>query len=323
MDALTIELMKTTRSTSLSTELVDLAAHYAQASKAGSTVTTYGYAWRSFVKWCRARGQVALPADPTTIVSYLADEARRLTVATLELRLVAIGEAHRLAGVPPPTKDPRVVAVMRGVRRSHGRPQTKKAPLSVLDLRSVLATLHDDAQGRRDAALLLLTFGAALRRSEVVALDVGDVEFQSEGMIVSIRRSKTDQQGQGHRVGVGYGSSPDTCPVVSVRRWITAAGIKDGPLFRAVDRHGHVRAGRLRPRAVARIVKRLGGRIGLDVQTLAGHSLRAGFATSAARAGLSEREIARTTRHRSMVVLRGYIHEGEMFTAESTKRIGL
>ncbi|MBX3125544.1 MAG: site-specific integrase [Polyangiaceae bacterium] len=323
MTTLALEPILGHEGTSLSTELVDRAADYARVSKATSTVVTYGYAWRGFVRWCRTRGVAALPADPTTVATYLADEAGRLKVATLELRIVSIAEAHRLAGLDSPTKDPRVVAVLKGVRRTHGKARTKKKPLSVLDLKSVLSTLGDDLQGRRDAAMLLLTYGAALRRSEVVGLDVGDIEFHPDGLIVNVRRSKTDQEGTGHRVGVGYGSSPETCPVVALRKWLAATGLTNGPLFRAIDRHGKIRRGRLRPRAVARIIQNLGDRVGLDPKKLGGHSLRAGFATAAARAGLSEREIARTTRHKSMAVLRGYIHEGEMFAAESTRRIGL
>jgi integrase len=185
---------------------------------------------------------------------------------------------------------------------------------------SIVETLDTSTvAGLRDKALLLLGFSAALRRSEIVNLDVEDLSFRSDGFLLRIRRGKTDQEGRGRTIGVAHGRN-GTCPVVAVRRWLMAAGIESGPLFRAVDRHDHIRQGRLCGRTVCRIVKRHVPQAGLDPARFGGHSLRSGFATSAAAAGVEEREIAEVTGHRSLVVLRGYIRSGKLFDVE---RIGL
>lgn len=318
-----IPLPTTQGGLALHPELAEAAASYIKASKSPATMRAYRSAWRSFSSWCRQHGTAPMPASPITLIGYLSDRAQDLKVSSIEQHLAAIGEAHRVIGHVSPTTHPQVKMVMKGIRNTHGEPATRKSPMVVADLKAILGTLAATASGHRDAAMLLLGFGAALRRSEVVGLDVEDLTFMDEGLVILIRRSKTDQEGHGHRVAVGYGTNPTTCPVTATRRWLATANIKTGPVFRQVDRHGHVREARLRPRAVARIVKRLGAEVGLDPDRLGGHSLRAGFATSAARVGIAERDIARTTRHRSIKTLRTYVREGEMFTVDATQRLGL
>jgi integrase len=180
-------------------------------------------------------------------------------------------------------------------------------------IRKMLDVLPDSSLGCRDGALLLLGFSGGFRRSEIVGLDVADIEFTSDGLVIHQRRSKTDQEGEGRKVGIPFGSTPMTCPVRSLRAWLDAASITQGPVFRGVGRWGHVDDGRLDDRAVARVVQKYAKLIGLDPTKFAGHSLRAGLATSAARAGRSERSIMNQTGHRSVTMVRKYIREGSLF----------
>ncbi len=170
--------------------------------------------------------------------------------------------------------------------------------------------------GARDRALILLGFAGAFRRSELVGLDVEDCAFGKDGLTVTLRRSKTDQDGAGRKIGIPYGSNPETCPVRTIQAWIEQAGTIGRRLFRSINRHGQVQAGRLSGIDVARVVKKLAERAGLDPAKYAGHSLRAGHATSAAIAGASERSIMNQTGHRSVQMVRRYIRDGSLFPGE-------
>ena len=180
--------------------------------------------------------------------------------------------------------------------------------------------LPDDLRGSRDRALLLVGFAGGMRRSEIIGLDMEDVAIEPEGLAVTIRRSKTDQEGQGRLIGIVRGArGPLTDPVAAIEDWRAAAGIESGPLFREVDRAGRVGAGRLSDRAVARIVKRSAARVGIDPERVSGHSLRAGLATSAAAAGAPERVIMSTTGHRSVTMVRRYIRQGSKYVESASR----
>jgi integrase len=177
--------------------------------------------------------------------------------------------------------------------------------------------------GTRDRALVLLGFAGAFRRSELVGLDVEDCVFGKDGLTVTLRRSKTDQDGAGRKIGIPYGSNPETCPVRTIQAWMELAGISSGPLLRSINRHGKLGPGHLSGIDVARVVKRLAERAGLDAVKFAGHSLRAGHATSAAIAGASERSIMNQTGHRSVQMVRRYIRDGSLFRENSAGKLGL
>lgn len=312
-----------TVTTQITADLHPRLAAYVLNSKAPNTVRAYKAGWAAFTVWCRGRRLDALPACPTTVALFVADQADQFRVSTLQLRLAAIGQAHEAAGCSNPTKTVEVRTTMKGIRRHHGVRPTKKQALLVGDVIAICARLDDDLRGHRDRALLLLGFAGGFRRSELVAVNVADIAFTHDGMVVKIDRSKTDQEGAGRSVGIGHGTDDKTCPVTAVRRWMGSSGIETGPLFRAIDRHGHLRDGRLSKKSVARIIKRLGQQVGLDPKVLGAHSLRSGLATSAAAAGIAERDIARQTGHRSLLVLRGYIHDGTMFDNDVVRRLGL
>jgi site-specific recombinase XerD len=304
-------------------EVADQARGYAAASRSEATRRAYRADWDHFATWCDGRGLSSLPADPTTVALYVTYMADTYKPSTISRRLVSIAQAHKAAGHPSPTTDERVRLVNAGIRRVHGVATRQVRPVVTEDLRRMVDTCGLDPAGVRDRALLLLGFAAALRRSELVALDTGDVEETHDGLVVTVRRSKTDQEGAGRKIGVPFGSNPSTCPVRAWRAWVGEAEVTEGPLFRGIDRHGNIAASRLSDRAVALIVKRRAEAAGIDPATVSGHSLRAGLATSAAAAGVSERAIAATTGHKSMAVLRGYIRDGSLFTENAAAAVGL
>jgi site-specific recombinase XerD len=288
------------------------AVDLAKAEKALSTRKAYGTDFRIFKAWCDGKGVGSLPASPETVAAFLAAEAGAgVKPSTLSRRVAAIRYAHKLAGVETPTDAEGVKATMRGIRRTFGGARNKKAPAVAAKIRSMVATAPEGLAGLRDRALLLLGFAGAFRRSELVALDVADTEENETGMLVTIRGSKTDQERQGVTIAIARGDI--ACPVKALRAWLDAAGIEAGPLFRPIDKAGTVAASRLTCRSVANIVKAYAARAGFDANTFSGHSLRAGFLTSAAAKGASIFKMMDVSRHKSVDTLRGYVRDAELF----------
>lgn len=211
---------------------------------------------------------------------------------------------------------------MAGIRRKFGVAQQGKKAAVTEDILAMLQTLSGDLRGVRDRALLLIGFGGAFRRSELVALDVEDVEITDDGLVINLRRSKTDQGGKGRLLGIPFGSKADSCAVTAFRDWLHAAGISSGALFRGVSTQGKLLA-RLSDKGVARAVKRAAEKAGLDTERYSGHSLRAGLATSAAAGGAYDRDIMRQTGHKRVETLHRYIRKEELFQDNVVKRTGL
>jgi site-specific recombinase XerD len=302
------------------------ARDYIKEARAANTRRAYRADWADFTAWCKSHGQIALPATPETVALYLTDLAARCKTSTLQRRLTAIAQAHQAAGHSPhesPTKHATVRAVWAGIRRAHGTAQEGKSPAVTADVRAMVATLSETFLGIRDRALLLLGFAGAFRRSELVGLDVRDLEFSRAGLVVTLRRSKTDQEGEGRKVGVPYGSHPETCPVRAVQDWLDVSNLKEGPLFRSINRHEQIQPRRLSDKAVALVVKRTAKAAGLNPARYAGHSLRAGLATAAAMAGASERTIMAQTGHKSERMVRKYIRDGQLFRDNAAALVGL
>ncbi|WP_276620586.1 site-specific integrase [Syntrophomonas wolfei] len=299
------------------------ATEYMSAAKSVNTLTAYRKDWQDFEQFCVLAGLNSLPAAADTVVSYLTVLADTHKVSTLERRIASISQAHQAADLNSPTSDMKVRILMQGIRREKGTAQDCKAPAVTSDIKAMVSTLPDSLLGIRDRALLLVGFAGGFRRSELVALDVEDLEFKREGLVINLRRSKTDQEGQGRKVAIPYGSNCDTCPVRSLQLWLEASGISSGPVFRSVNRHGNLQANRLSDKAVALVVKRTAEAAGLDSSKYSGHSLRAGMATSAAAAGVSERAIMNQTGHRSQSMVRRYIREGNLFNDNAAARLGL
>jgi site-specific recombinase XerD len=264
-----------------------------------------------FKAWCEARGVAALPAAPETVAAYLAAHASTSKASTLGRRVAAIRYAHKLASLTLPTDAEGVKATMRGIRRTFGSSRVRKAPAIAGKMLGMVATAPDKLAGLRDRALLLIGFGGALRRSELVALDVADIQETETGLLVTIHGSKTDQERAGATIAIARGDI--ACPAKALQEWLAAAGIEAGPIFRPVDKAGSVRASRLTCRSVATIVKAYAGRAGLDASMFSGHSLRSGFLTSAAGNGASIFKMMDVSRHKSVDTLRGYVRDAELF----------
>lgn len=233
------------------------------------------------------------------------------------------GDLHQASSDPAylDTRHPAVRDVMRGIRRAHGVAPRRAQAATTAIVRALVGTCGNNLMGVRDRALLLVGFASALRRSELVGLDLRDVEFTTEGVRLGVQRSKTDQDGEGATVGV-LATETGTCPVRALRTWLGAAEISYGRVFRSLDRHGKLR-NCMTGEAVGMVVQRRAALAGLDPAGFSAHSLRAGLATSAAAAGVAEADIARQTRHRSVAVLRGYVRHGSVFLRNASGAVGL
>lgn len=258
----------------------------------------------------------SLPATPAMVCAYIGDHAGQHAVATIQRRLASISKAHEVAGLPNPCRSEIVKATLRGLRRKHGTAQRQAKPLMRDDLLLVLDRLGETLRDQRDRALLLLGFAGGFRRSELVALERADIEIVRQGLIATIRRSKTDQEAAGRRIGIPHGQTRH-CPVTAVEAWLTVSAIDTGPLFRPITRHGHVAANPLTGDAVSVLLRERLAAAGIDPEGYSGHSLRAGFATSAAQAGVSTLKIRAQTGHASDAMLARYVREGELFTGNA------
>ncbi len=328
--------------------LVGRAEAYIGAARAPNTVRGYESDWRHFVGWCARHHAPSLPADPRVVALYLTSlaEGRReggvwteppRRVTTLDRRLSAIRHFHRAAGHELDTRDPVLRDTWRGIRRTLGIAPRGKAPTVTEFLRAMAGTLPSSPSGVRDRALLLVGFAGAFRRSELVAIDHAHCARHRDGIIITIPFSKTDQEGRAEEVGLPYGAHLETCPVRALTDWLALAEISDGPIFRPITRYGHIAPTRLTDRGVALVIKRAVSAArdaaiargntalaeSLDPARYAGHSLRAGFITSAAAAGVSESDIMRQSRHKRSDTLQKYIRHATVFRQNAAAKVGL
>ncbi len=293
--------------------VVERARDYAEASHAASTRRGYATGWRLFSDFCAAHGFQPLPASPQSVVLFATELASRSKLGTIRVRLAAIAHKHREYGLEPPTAHEMVRRVIRGVARTIGSAQVKKSAATVEHVRAMLLEIRGDGlKAKRDRAILLLGFAAALRRSEIAEIQVGDLGFEKRGLRITIRRSKTDQEAEGAEIAVPAIGVPSLCAVRAVRDWLDSAGITDGRVFRSFSIRGKIQEHPIDGRDVANLVKRLARKAKLEGD-FSGHSLRAGFVTSAAQAKVSLDAIARTTRHKSLSVLMGYVRPAQVF----------
>jgi integrase len=279
---------------------------YIQAALSNNTRRGYQSDLAHFCEWGGT-----IPASQQSVAEYLAAHVGVLSPATLNRRIVAIGRAHTSQGLESPTKSDLVKAVMRGIRRSVSTAQRQAAP-AVKNYVVAMVDKLEGTKGVRDRALLLVGFAGAFRRSELVAIQYRDIEFADQGLVINITRSKTDQEGQGRKVAIPYARGA-TCPVLSLKAWLSASGIIAGPIFRPVTRHGKIIPTALSAQAVAEIVKQRVVSVGLDPSKFSGHSLRAGLVTSAAQAGVSSWKIRQQTGHKSDAMLQRYIRDSQIF----------
>ena len=277
-----------------------------QASIAENTRRAYRSDLAHFLAW-----GATIPTQPEVVAAYLADWAGRLSVASLARRVASISRAHTSQGLKSPTRSDLVTGTLKGIRRTYGIAQHQATPILREDLIAMVTDLSG-TKGMRDRALLLLGFAGAFRRSELVGLDVETLEFVERGLYVTLRRSKTDQEGAGRKVAIPFARGP-MCPVRALKAWLEYAGITEGAVFRSLSRHDGLSEARLSSGAVAQVIKLRARQIGLDPTKYSGHSLRAGLITSAARLGVSVWKIKAQSGHRSEAMVSRYVRDEDLF----------
>ncbi len=295
---------------------IERAAAYAKAARAGATRRAYDSDWAIFTGWCAAHGLSALPATPEVVAVFASDQAvAGLNPSTINRRIAAIGHHHRGNGHPAPTALPsagRLAEVLAGIRAEHGGAKRQKRPADAAALRNMLAAIEGDSlRAVRDRAILAIGMAAALRRSEIVALEVGHVGIVPEGLRLTIARSKTDQAGQGVVIAIPEGSR--IRPKALLLAWMAAAGHGEGPLFRRLSRSDALTPAAMSDRAIARLVQCHAAAAGYDPTQFAGHSLRAGFLTEGAAQGATIFKLQEVSRHKSVQVLSDYVRNAELF----------
>jgi len=293
-------------------EVAQAAAALGKASKSANTRRAYDGDWRAFRAWSAEHHLDPLPAAPTTVGLYIAalgSGAGARSPTTIERALAGIAHQHRMKGLAFDRRHPAIADVLAGLKRTKRRPAQQTAALMPPQLRRLLDTCGQDLRGLRDRSILLLGFTGALRRSELVGIDVEHLKENRDGYLLTIPWAKTDQEGQGIVLGIPRGNHADVCPVQAVKEWLHYADIDGGPLFRRVNRWGTVEVDRLSDRAVALIVKARAQAAGLsraEIATLSGHSLRAGFVTTAYEKDVPEHATQRHARHKKVETTRRY-----------------
>jgi integrase len=315
-------------------DLGQKAEGYRRDSKAASTRRAYTSDWRHFHAWCQGHGLVSLPTTPGAVALYLTalteptDGTMPRKVATLTRRLTAINEVHKEAGIDPPaTMNHRALAeTFQGIRRRLGVGQTMKKPLVRELLVEVLDVLEGPVAAKRDRALLLIGFAGALRRSELAAMRVKDVNEHRKGITIRLPRSKTDQEGKGREVDILWGVHNRTCPVLALKEWLETAGIKEdreGFVFRSVDQTGKVGKG-IHPNSIGRLVKDLVRKANIShPEEYSGHSLRAGFVTEASAGGATDGQIMKQTGHKTPMMVRRYARGDTEDRQTAESKLGL
>lgn len=288
--------------------------HYLKASKSTATLKAYKADLQHFQRWGGA-----MPSTEEQVADYLVAHADSLSVATLTRRLAALSVLHQIKGDANPTSSELVKGVMKGIKRVHGAAQKKVSPITKDRLERMVKTCDGGPMGIRDRALLLVGFASALRRSELVAVNCMDLEFVAEGVILSIKRSKTDQTGEGRKIGIPYACSR-LCPVSALKAYMDQFELSMGPLYRSMGEEG-LGVSRLSSHGVAHIIKARAKKAGMDPAKFSGHSLRSGLATSAAQAGCESWAIMKQTGHKSDATLRKYIRDGDIFRNNVVGRV--
>lgn len=304
--------------------LSDKSMNSLSVTKANHTIDAYESDWNDFCDWCRYHHQTSYPAKPETIVNYINDLADYAKASTIRRRISAISENYNASGdhVENPCRAWIMKEALIGLTRLKGTVQKGKTPIYWEEIEEMIHRMDlTSLQALRDRAVLLLGFMGAFRRSELAGLDVEDIKKYPQGIVVTIRHSKTDQTSAGQQIGIPYLSHSSMDCIHALQEWLTAAGITSGPLFRSFLKNGKVSSRRLSDKSINLIVKKYAVSIGLNPEMYGAHSLRHGFATYAALQGVEERLIMKQTRHRSVEMVRRYINEADLFTNNPIDKI--
>ena len=297
-----------------------------QNSKANNTIRAYKSDFKDFSVFCTKNGFKFLPSEPKIVSLYLTHlSSKNHKISTLKRRLVSIGVIHRLKGLYLDTKHPSIIENIMGIKRRKGSVQKSKKPLLISDLKQIINVIdhqnNDEIKKLRDRSILLIGFSGGFRRNEIVSLDYDDLDFVKEGLKINIKKSKTDQFGEGSFKGLPYFNNNQYCPVLSIKKWIKVANINSGPLFRRFSKSLKLSEKRLTDQTVALLIKKYLEIAGIESKNYSGHSLRSGFATSAAESGAEERSIMAMTGHKTTQMVRRYIKEVNLFKNNPLNKI--
>ena len=297
-----------------------------QNSKANNTIRAYKSDFNDFRLFCAKNGFNTLPTEPKIVSLYLTHlSTKEVKMSTLKRRLVSIGVIHKLKGHYLDTKHPSIIENIMGIKRRKGSAQKGKKPLLINDLKALIKAINrldiNPIIKFRDRTIVLIGFSGGFRRNEIVSLNYDDIEFVSEGLKITLRKSKTDQYGEGSLKGLPYFDNPVYCPVISLQNWLKISKINSGPLFRRFSKGSKLTEKRLTDQTVALIIKKYLQLAGIDSKNYSGHSLRSGFATSAAESGAEERSIMAMTGHKSTEMVRRYIKEANLFKNNALNKV--
>ena len=295
-------------------------------SKASNTVRAYKSDFNDFELFCAQNGFKSLPSEPKVVSLYLTYlSTKKVKMSTLKRRLVSIGVIHKIKGFYLDTKHPTIIENILGIKRRKGSIQKGKKPLLINNLKQIINIIDNqnkiDIKKIRDRSIILTGFSGGFRRNEIVSLDFEDLEFVSEGVKITLKRSKTDQFGEGSIKALPYFDNPLYCPVISLLKWIDISKISSGPLFRRFTKGLKLSLNRLTDQTVALLIKNYLNLAGIDSKNYSGHSLRSGFATTAAESGVEERSIMAMTGHKSTEMVRRYIKEANIFKNNPLNKI--
>jgi len=299
-----------------------------QSSKANNTVRAYKSDFNDFGLFCAQNGFKSLPSEPKIVSLYLTHlSTRDIKMSTLKRRLVSIGVIHKLKGHYLDTKHPIIIENIMGIKRRKGSIQKGKKPLLINSLKMIINVIDEynklDIVKLRDRSIILMGFSGGFRRSEIVSLNYDDLDFVSEGLKINLKRSKTDQFGEGSVKGLPSFDNTKYCPVLSLKNWIQVSNINSGPLFRRFSKSSKLLENRLSDQTIALLIKKYLKLAGINNKDYSGHSLRSGFATSAAESGAEERSIMAMTGHKSTEMVRRYIKESNLFKNNALNKINL
>ena len=296
-----------------------------RSSKADNTLKAYKSDFKDFSAFCAKHCLNSLPSEPKVVSLYLTHLSKNLKISTLRRRLVSISMVHKLKGHYLDTKHPIIVENLMGIRRVKGSIQNGKKPLLINHLKSIINVINEqkieEIKKARDKTIVLIGFGGGFRRTELISIDYEDLEFVPEGLKISIRRSKTDQFGEGMIKGLPYFTNTNYCPVTNIKKWLQISKIKSGPIFRRFSRGLSLTNKRLTDQSVVLLMKEYLNLAGIENKNFAGHSLRSGFATVAAESGADERSIMAMTGHKSTQMVRRYIKEANIFKNNALNKV--
>ena len=297
-----------------------------QNSKANNTVRAYKSDFKDFGLFCAQNGFKNLPSDPKIVSLYLTHlSTREVKLSTIKRRLVSIGVIHKMKGHYLDTKHPVIVENLMGIKRRKGTVQKGKKPILINELRKILNIIDEqnspDIKKLRDKSIILIGFSGGFRRHEIISLDYEDLDFVYEGLKITVKRSKTDQFGEGTIKALPYTKESPYCPVTTLERWLKISKINKGPIFRRFSKGSNLSNNRLTDQSVAIIIKNYLNKAGIDSKSYSGHSLRSGFATTAAESGVEERTIMAMTGHKSTEMVRRYIKEANLFKNNALNKI--